>query len=72
MATRASLDRPLKVVTVRRGRHEDRDAAKDRHFAAHPEDQDADIVIFQNFTMMREWPARATIVPPAEPPREEP
>ena len=45
---RMQQNRPLKVVTVRRGRHEDRDAAQDRHFAAHPEDQDADIVIFQN------------------------
>jgi hypothetical protein len=40
-------NRPLKVVTVRCGRHEDRDAAQDRHFAAHPEDRGADVVIFQ-------------------------
>ena len=37
---------PWKVVTVRRGREEDPDAALDRHFAAHPEDQDANVVIF--------------------------
>ena len=36
----------FKVVTVRYRRDEDRNAAKDRHFAAHPEDQDADVVIF--------------------------
>jgi hypothetical protein len=39
-------NRPLKVVTVRCGRDEDRNAAEDRHFAAHPEDRDADVVIF--------------------------
>jgi hypothetical protein len=38
--------RPFKVVTVRYSRDEDRDAAKARHFAAHPEDRDADVVIF--------------------------
>ena len=37
-----------KVVKVRRRREEDRDAAKDRHFAAHPEDRGADVVIFRN------------------------
>jgi hypothetical protein len=40
-------NRPLKVVTVRYGRHENRDAAQNRHFAAHPEDRDADVVILQ-------------------------
>ena len=40
-------NRPWKVVTVRRGYHEDRDAARDRHFAAHPEDRGANIVIFE-------------------------
>jgi hypothetical protein len=34
-------------VQVRRGLKEDPDAARDRHFAAHPEDQDANIVIFE-------------------------
>ena len=43
---RRQQNRPLKVVTVRRGLEEDPDAARDRHFAAHPEDQDADVVIF--------------------------
>ena len=39
-------ERPWKVVTVCRGLEEDPDAALDRHFAAHPEDQDARVVIF--------------------------
>jgi hypothetical protein len=39
--------RPWKVVTVPRRYHEDPDAARDRHFAAHPEDRDANIVIFE-------------------------
>ena len=43
---RSQQNRPLKVVTVRRGFKEDPDAARDRHFAAHPEDRDANIVIF--------------------------
>ena len=37
--------RPLKIVKVRCGYHEDRDAAQDRHFAAHPEDRGANIVL---------------------------
>ena len=43
---RSQQSRPLKVVTVRRGLKEDPDAAQDRHFAAHPEDRDATIVVF--------------------------
>ena len=37
---------PQKVVTFRCFRDEDSDAARDRHFAAHPEDRDATIVVF--------------------------
>ena len=44
---RSQQNRPWKVVTVRRGLNEDRNAARDRHFAAHPEDRDANIVIFE-------------------------
>ena len=40
---RLTQNRSLKVVTVRRGWRED--AALDRHYAAHPEDQDANIVL---------------------------
>jgi hypothetical protein len=36
---RMQQNRPFKVVTVRYRRDEDRDVAKDRHFAAHPEDE---------------------------------
>jgi hypothetical protein len=36
-------------VKVRRGLEEDPDAARERHFAAHPEDRDANIVIFDFF-----------------------
>ena len=39
--------RPPKVVMIGGYRDgEDRDAAQDRHFAAHPEDRDATIVVF--------------------------
>ena len=37
----------FKIVHVRRGYEEDQDAALDRHFAAHPEDRGADVVIFK-------------------------
>ena len=39
--------RPPKVVTIQGYRDgEDMDAAKERHFAAHPEDRGATIVVF--------------------------
>ena len=44
---RIQHNRPWKVVKVRRGYHEDPDAAQARHFAAHPEDRGANIVIFE-------------------------
>ena len=46
---RLKQNRPWKVVTVRRGLHEDGNAARDRHFAAHPEDRGANVVIFNFF-----------------------
>ena len=41
-----SQPRPWKVVTVPRGYQEDPDAARNRHYAVHPEDRDADVVIW--------------------------
>jgi len=45
-----SPSRPYKVVTIQCCRDdqddEDRNAARDRHFAAHPEDRDANVVVF--------------------------
>ena len=46
---RSQHNRPWKIVKVRRGLKEDPDAALDRHFAAHPEDQDANVVIYNFF-----------------------
>ena len=43
---RSQQNRPWKVVMVRRVRRRIADAAIDRHFAAHPEDRGANIVIF--------------------------
>ena len=43
---RLKRNRPKKPVTIRCFRDEDSDAARDRHFAAHPEDRDATIVVF--------------------------
>ena len=43
---RSQQNRPWKVVKVRRG-FEDPDAALDRHYAAHPEDRGANVVIFK-------------------------
>jgi hypothetical protein len=45
--SRSQHNRPWKVVTVRRGYREDPDGARERHYAAHPEDRDADVVIFE-------------------------
>ena len=44
---RSQQNRPWKIVTVRRGLKEDPDAARERHFAAHPEDRGANVVIFE-------------------------
>jgi hypothetical protein len=44
---RSQQGRPFKVVQVRCGISEDRNAARERHYAAHPEDRDADVVIFE-------------------------
>ena len=46
---RRTQARPWKVVKVRRSREENQDVALDRHFAAHPEDQDADVVVWHIF-----------------------
>ena len=61
---RLKQNRPLKIVKVRCGYHEDRDAAQDRHFAAHPEDRDADIVVLI-LCDVRKWPTRVRVRPPA-------
>ena len=45
--SRSQQNRPWKVVTVRRGYKEDPDAARDRHYAAQPEDRDTNVVIFK-------------------------
>ena len=42
---RSQQNRPYKVVMVRCDRGENRDAAIDRHLAAHPEDRGAKVVI---------------------------
>ena len=42
---RSQQNRPLKVVTFRRGLGENPDAARDRHFAAHPEDQESMLIL---------------------------
>ena len=44
---RSQQNRPWKIVKVRRGFREDGDVAQARHFAAHPEDRGANIVVFK-------------------------
>ncbi len=44
---RSQPPRSFKVVKIRRGWNEDPDVAAARHYAAHPEDRDADVGIFQ-------------------------
>ena len=65
---RGQQDRPLKVVQVRRGYPEDGNVARDRHFAAHPEDRDANVVIFH---FCDEETADEVSAAPAEPARKE-
>ena len=43
---RSQQNRPWKIAKVRRGWNEDPDAAQARHFAAHPEDRGANVVIY--------------------------
>jgi len=42
-----SQPRAYKVVKVRRGYKEDPDAARERHYATHPEDRGADVLIWE-------------------------
>ena len=44
---RSQPPRPFRVVKIRRGWNEDPDVAAARHYAAHPEDRDADVGIFE-------------------------
>ena len=69
---RSQQNRPWKVVTVRRGYKEDPDAALDRHYAAHPEDRDANIVIFDFCDDGEMASDSQDCTAPAEPPREKP
>jgi hypothetical protein len=69
---RRQQNRPWKVVTVRYGPDEDQDAARDRHFAAHPEDRGANIVILRFFDDKEMAGAGQACTAPAGPAREEP
>ena len=69
---RSQQNRPLKVVKVRRGYKEGPDAAQDRHFAAHPEDRDANIVIFDFYDDEEMAGESQDCYASAKPPREEP
>jgi hypothetical protein len=44
-----SQPRRWKVVEIRRDINEDEYVARDRHYAVHPEDRDADVVIWKFF-----------------------
>ena len=68
---RSQQNRPWKVVEVRRGFEENADAALDRHFSAHPEDRDANVVIFK-FCDDEELANESQDYPPAGPSCEEP
>ena len=69
---RLKQNRPWKVVTVRRGLKEDPDAAVDRHYAAHPEDRGANIVIFDIYDDQGTADEGQECGPPAGPTCEEP
>ena len=63
---RSQQNRPLKVVTVRCGFGEDRNKARDRHYAAHPEDRDASVLLFK-FCDDEELADESQNCPPARP-----
>ena len=65
---RSKQNRPWKVVKVRCSLDEDRVAAKARHFAAHPEDRGANVVIFK-FCDDEELVEEGQDYPPAGPVR---
>ena len=69
---RSQQNRPWKIVTVRRGLHEDGNAARDRHFAAHPEDRGANIVLFEFYEDEERADQGEDYGPSAGPPCEEP
>ena len=62
LENRSQQGNALKIVKVRRGYKEDPDAAKDRHFAAHPEDRGANVVLFEFYD--EEGAANKDDVPP--------
>ena len=43
---RSQQSRPWKIIKIRCGFDEDRDVARARHFAAHPEDRGANVAIY--------------------------
>ena len=60
----------FKVVQVRRGCEDDPDQALDRHYAAHPEDRDGDIVVFEFCDAEETADETEDCAPPAGPARE--
>ena len=68
---RSQQNRPWKIVKVRRGLHEDGNAARDRHYAAHPEDRGANVVIFK-FCDDEELADESQDYPPAWPACDDP
>ena len=68
---RSKQNRPWKIVTVRRGLRENGIVARDRHYAAHPEDRGANIVIFKFCDEEELADATQDRFPPDGPAREE-
>jgi hypothetical protein len=55
--------KPWKTVQVLRDWHEHGDVAVDRHMAAHPEDLDADVVVFYFCNIKTEGETQASAGP---------
>ena len=68
---RSQQNRPWKIVKVRRRYDEHGDVAQARHFAAHPEDRDANVVIFK-FCDDEELADESQDYPPAWPACDDP
>ena len=58
-----TLQKPWKTVRVLRDWHEHGDVALDRHFAAHPEDRDADVVVFYFCNIETEGESKTSVAP---------
>ena len=69
---RSQQNRPWRVAQIRRDIGEDPDVARERHYAVHPEDRDADVVIWNFFDDEGTAEQSRDCGPPAGPAHKQP